>query len=210
MKPKPIKKRSKIRKRFFSWGHNSLEDNLFDNFFKTLFVTNKSEKKKTITLLEKSNVRSLLFYTDARNLPHILKNGLMPTKKLALKEGQSYYVWSFNQDSEKLSLELDITSRGNFWKWQNDLDFRPKSVAVIGINPKRLSELTGQDWLLDWARNMVIISEKIMTETFDWILVQNPGDYKKAKQIIEANGLNLDLYYGQSGHVKYQPKKTNS
>lgn len=207
MTTKPPKTRQKTRKRFFSWHHNSLNDNVFDGFFKTLFVTNTSEKKKTLALLNRSNVRSLLFYTDVRNLNYLLHNGLVPLKKLHLKENQSYYVWSFGQDQETISLELDITSRGNFWKWQNEIDFKPKNVMVIGINPKRLSELTAKDWLLDWARNMVIISERIMVETFDWILVQSPSDYKKARAIIEANNLNLDLYYGQDGHVKYQVKK---
>lgn len=150
----------------------------------------------------------MLFYTDVRNLPNILQHGLTPLKNLKLRPREIYYVWSFDQDEETVSLEFDFSSRGNFWKWVSDLEFHPERIVTIGINPKRLSELTQKDWLLDWAQNMVVVSEEIYIETFDWILVQDVYAYKQVRDFLIQHKYPISLYYGHNGVVKIQRKQS--
>jgi hypothetical protein len=57
-----------------------------------LLVLNKSEKKKVLTIIEKHNVKNLLFYTDLRNVPNILNQGIRMLKEINLREEEAYYV----------------------------------------------------------------------------------------------------------------------
>lgn len=201
-------RKRKHKTKLFRWKQKDLDQGVLESFFNTLFLTNKSEKKKTLALLKKTRVDSLLFYTDVRNLPNILQHGLTPLKNLKLRPREIYYVWSFDQDEETVSLEFDFSSRGNFWKWVSDLEFHPERIVTIGINPKRLSELTQKDWLLDWAQNMVVVSEEIYIETFDWILVQDVYAYKQVRDFLIQHKYPISLYYGHNGVVKIQRKQS--
>lgn len=200
-----VKKNHFWKKMFWSKKQN-MDQGILESFFNNIFITNKSEKKKTLSLINHWQINSLLFYTDVHNLENILKFGIRPVRDLELKSEETYYVWSFDQDEETVSLEFDLSSRGNFWKWTNDLELEPKNIATIGINPKRLSELTQKDWLLDWAKNSVIISEDIYVETIDWILVQNIYVYKKIRNYVYKHNIDLDIYYGNDGIVKTHRK----
>ncbi|ATZ17576.1 hypothetical protein ELUMI_v1c08550 [Williamsoniiplasma luminosum] len=181
---------------------------LADAFMNNIFAINKSEKTKILHLLKKHNVESLLFYTDLRNLEFIIQNGINTLNNLTLPEEKYYFVWSFHQHEESIDLEFDNSSRAYFWKWTNDIQgFDPKTMAVIGINPERLAELTQKDWLFDFAQSLVNIPENIYPETFDWLLVQDLKMYQIIKKRINELKLNIDVYLGNDGIVKIERKQ---
>lgn len=202
-----MKKNAKRQAKSFFPKKQTFTPGIVEDFLDSIFSINKSEKNKIMSLLEKHNIQSLLFYTNAKNLENILKNGIVPLKNLKLIENEVYYVWSFFQHDESIDLELDTSSRAHFWKWISDLDFDPKAVVVIGINPNRLNKLTRKDWLLDRLQNLINISEKIYVETFDWILVQDIQVFKKTQKYLNKHEQKIDLYYGNDGVVKIQKQK---
>ena len=85
-----------------------------DNFFNSLFLVNKNEKKKVLRIVQKKDISFFLFYTDYRNLPSILANGICQLKNVELKKDEAYYVWSYLQHEEAVDLEFDISSRAYF------------------------------------------------------------------------------------------------
>lgn len=196
----------KFRK-LFSRKSENVEEGFIARILNRIFAINKTEKQKILSLLAKTDVQDLLFYTDVRNVPSILKYGIKTINNIKLNENEIYYVWSYLQHDNSIDLEFDNSTRAYFWKWTNDITFNPKTIAVIGINPHHLNELTQKDWLLDRAQNFVNVSENIYAETFSWLLVQDIAYYKTAQSIIKSNGLEMDLYYGDNGVVKIATKE---
>ncbi|WP_026389615.1 hypothetical protein [[Acholeplasma] multilocale] len=187
---------------FWKPQQNSLQTGYFDNILNTLFLTNRSEKKKVLDIIKNNQIESLLFYTDVRNVPSILNSGIQVLNDIKLLENEDYYVWSYLQHDESIDLEFDISSRGYFWKWASDINFKEDKFAVIGINPKVLSRLTEKDWIFDQSLNLVNITENIQPEAISWIMVRDQTSYKNIKNIIKLNNMETDLYLGESGFVK--------
>ncbi|WP_036268772.1 hypothetical protein [Mesoplasma seiffertii] len=194
----------KFFRRLMFWKpiDDSLQSGYFDSILNSLLVLNKSEKKKVLTIIEKHNVQNLLFYTDLRNIPNILNQGIRMLKDINLQEEEAYYVWSYLQHDDSIDLEFDLSTRGNFWKWTSDINFNPKKMAVIGIDPDVLNRLTERDWIFDQSANLVNITENIQPEAISWVMVRDETAYNKLKTFIKDEDLKIDIYLGNEGLVR--------
>ncbi|WP_031543332.1 hypothetical protein [Mesoplasma photuris] len=181
---------------------SSIESDYFEDILNKLFLVNKSEKENILKIIEKRDIESLLFYTDSRNINHILDNGIELLKNLKLDYNENYHVWTFSQEEDSINLEFDVSSRGNFWKWSNDLDFNASKFCVLALDPQKIKEISEKDWLFDISLNKVSILEDIPPEAIKWIIVRDRNGYKNAKEAIKRNKLKAQLYFGRNGVVK--------
>ncbi|ATZ18950.1 hypothetical protein ESOMN_v1c05680 [Williamsoniiplasma somnilux] len=194
----------------FAFKKEVVEEGVFAKWLDKVFAINKTEKQKILSLLEKADVKDLLFYTDVRNVNNILINGIKTVNDIKVTDEEIYYVWSFAQHDNSIDLEFDNSTRAHFWKWSKDIEFDTDLIAVFAINPQHLAEITRKDWLLDRAQNFVNISENIYPETFSWLMVQDIKFFKEAENVIKLNGLNMELYFGDQGIVRKSNLQNNT
>ncbi|ATG97589.1 hypothetical protein [Mesoplasma lactucae] len=175
---------------------------VYEDFFNSLFLMNKSEKKKILKLAQKKDVSFFLFYTDYRNILNIIENGITQLKNINLSKDETYYVWSYLQHDESVDLELDNSSRAYFWKWATDAHVKLENLCVIGIDPLKLAEQTVNDWVYDSSLKLVSVHETIPAESIAWIMIRREKPLKNIEQMVKMADLDIDVYYGNNAEIK--------
>lgn len=174
---------------------------LFD-YFSSIFLIDKTEKKKVLNIVYKKDIDSFLFYTDYRNIPHILSHGIQQLKNMNLKGNEVYYVWSYLQHDESIDLEFDTSSRAYFWKWAGGSQMNPENMCVIAIDPIKLSKQTVEDWVYDTSLRTVSIHETVPRESISWIMLRQDKPIPKLAKYISSEQLEIDLFYGNGPEIK--------
>lgn len=178
-----------------------------DNFFNSLFLVNKNEKKKVLRIVQKKDISFFLFYTDYRNLPSILANGVCQLKNVELKKDEAYYVWSYLQHEESIDLEFDISSRAYFWKWATDAGINLENLCIIALDPIKLAQQTVNDWVFDTSLKLVGVHETIPAESIKWIMIRKERPLKKVEQMAKMVDPGIEVYYGNNSEIKRLSKK---
>lgn len=171
------------------------------SFFGKLFF-NKVEQKKIMAIIKNKSVKNLLFYTDVDNVLLILDQGIKLIKEQKLDAGQEYIVWTYLENENSIGFEFDTSTRAHFWKWASDAKLDIEKIAIIGIDPKKLSDLCRKDWALDSVSNIVYVYENIPVEAIDYILIKDKHNLARIKTIIDANDMQIDVFFGEQGNLE--------
>ncbi|WP_342269104.1 acetyltransferase [Spiroplasma endosymbiont of Aspidapion aeneum] len=176
--------------------------NIISSIFKS-----KSGMKGILKLAETKNVEHFLFYTHVNNVLIILENGIRLLDDKKLLPSQEYIVWTYLENEKSIGLEMDNSSRVNFWKWSNDANIDINEIATIAINYKYLAEISKKDWAHDDTSNLIYIYENINPEAIEWVMVKKRSEIELIKTYIENNNLNIDVFYGEKGNIEKIDKK---
>ncbi|QHX35716.1 acetyltransferase [Spiroplasma sp. TIUS-1] len=167
---------------------------------KKSFFRNSGEKK-VLRITSENDVKSYLFYTDISNILFILENGINPVNNIRDLITTEYTVWSYLEHDESIGLEFDNSNRKNFWGWIEESEADIKSIAVIGIDPSTLSDITVYDWSYDDKSKTVAINEPIGVEAIQWIMVKEKAEFNAIKARVSILNLKIRIFLGDNGSI---------
>jgi hypothetical protein len=170
-------------------------------FFSKIFK-GKSEQHKVLSHIKSSNIKNFLFYTDVSNCLLILEQGIRTLNERKLKKGEEYTVWTYLENSNSIGLEFDSSTRANFWKWATNAKIDVAKVAVIAVDPAKLTKICKKDWAFDHVANVVYVYETIPPEAISWIMIKDRKNLQRIKTIVEGNGINIKVFYGENGNIE--------
>lgn len=169
--------------------------------FKKVF-NSKAGKKEVLKILGSKKIKDLYFYTDVSNVLLILENGIRLVKDQKLKKNEEYTVWTYLENENSIGLEMDNSVRAHFWKWVGDAQVNVDNISVIGIDPQALAKLTKKDWAFDPSSNLIYIYETIPPEALTFIMIKDKTNLKRIETYVEANDIDVDVYFGETGNIK--------
>ncbi|QGS51628.1 hypothetical protein [Spiroplasma tabanidicola] len=175
-------------------------------FLKKMFV-GKAEQKKVLQIIKTKKNQNLYFYTDVNNILLILENGIRLVKDQKLNKGEEYVVWTYLENNNSIGLEFDSSTRAHFWKWASEAKVDVEKISVIGINPVNLAKICKKDWALDNAGNIVYVYETIPVDAIDFIMIKDKANLKRIETYVNANDINIDVFYGETGNINKKEKE---
>ncbi|AHI52548.1 hypothetical protein [Spiroplasma culicicola] len=173
--------------------------------FQKLFAA-KAEQKKVFQIIKTKKNENLYFYTDVNNILLILENGIRLVKEQKLRSDQEYIVWTYLENNNSIGLEFDSSTRAHFWKWASEAKVDVEKISVVGIDPHKLAKLTKKDWALDNVGNIVYVYETIPVEAIDFIMIKDKSNLKRIQTYVEANDINIDVFFGETGNIEKKNK----
>jgi hypothetical protein len=132
----------------------------------------------------------------------ILEQGIRTLNERKLKKGEEYTVWTYLENSNSIGLEFDSSTRANFWKWATNAKIDVAKVAVIAVDPAKLAKICKKDWAFDHVANVVYVYETIPPEAISWIMIKDRKNLQRIKTIVEGNGINIKVFYGENGNIE--------
>ncbi|QBQ07399.1 acetyltransferase [Spiroplasma gladiatoris] len=174
--------------------------------FKKMF-SGKTEQKKVFQIMKTKKNLNLYFYTDVNNILLILENGIRLLKDQKLNKTEEYIVWTYLENNNSIGLEFDSSTRAHFWKWASEAKVDVEKISVIGINAEKLARHCKKDWGLDTVGNLVYIYETIPVEAIDFIMIKDKANLKRIETFVEANDIDIDVFYGETGNIKQKEKE---
>ncbi len=161
----------------------------------------RSGEKQVLKIIKTKQISSFLFYTDVDNILFTLEYGIVPVEQKKQLIKKEYSVWTYLEKENSIGLEFDNSTRVNFWEWAKQAEVNVDQIAVIGIDPIKLSKYTTYDWTYDANSKITYINEAISLEAIEWILIKDKVNYERIKTFIEANDLEIRVFYGESGNI---------
>ncbi|AKU80201.1 hypothetical protein [Spiroplasma turonicum] len=174
--------------------------------FKKIFAS-KSEQKKILQIIKNKNIDNLFFYTDVNNLLIILENGIQLVKEKIVGNNEEYIVWTYLEHKESIGLEFETSTRAHFWKWATNSNVDVERISVIGINPYKLADLSKNDWAYDSTKKIIYVYETIPVEAIEYIMIKDKSNLKRIQTFVDANDIDIDVFYGESGNIDKKEKK---
>jgi hypothetical protein len=75
-------------------------------------------------------------------------------------------------------------------------------VAVSAVDPAKLAKICKKDWAFDHVANVVYVYETIPPEAISWIMIKDRKNLQRIKTIVEGNGINIKVFYGENGNIE--------
>ncbi|AOG60121.1 hypothetical protein SHELI_v1c01660 [Spiroplasma helicoides] len=193
--------------------NNKGKDDLKDKqpkkgLLKKIFAS-KAEQKKIFQIIKSKKVQYLYFYTDINNVMLILENGIRLIKEQKLAKDEEYIVWTYLEFENSIGLEFDTSTRVHFWKWASEAKVDVERISVIGINPEKLAHQSKKDWAFDQTTNIVYVYETVPTPAIEFIMVKDKANLKRIQTYVDANDIDIDVFYGETGNINKSIKGEN-
>ncbi|AGR41868.1 hypothetical protein [Spiroplasma diminutum] len=184
---------------------NEINNDLSENkpkkgLLKKIF-SSKEGQKKVMNIVKAKKINNLYFYTDVNNILLILEHGIRLLKDQKLKKDEEYVVWTYLENNNSVGLEFDSSTRAHFWKWASESKVDIEKISVVGVDPNKLAKHTKNDWALDEAKNIVYVYEAIPLDVIDFIMIKDKANLKRIQTYVEANDIDIDVFYGETGNV---------
>ncbi len=207
-----MKKRSKITTVIVKSFRNFINRIQEERQYEDLQVINENLKpansynNKIIQPLLAQGNNYALFYTEAKNIMHVLGRGieLLKVPVIDIK----YHDDSNHESPKKISylvhedyieMELDDSARVKFWQWLKTYKKDPMDIVYIAVSLKKLLATVTSKMAFNQESKCLQIKETIKPTWINWIMFKRPSKLEIAKDYIHEKKLGIRIFYGSKG-----------